>query len=343
MQQSNVELHELQSRHLSEPVPYAILTPPGYEESVPVPLCLVLMGGGGSRQSLVDCRPLFDAWWAEGSLIPMVLATPTAGMSYYHDSSDGSARWESFIAEDFLNHLRATCNVDQTPSFTAITGISMGGYGALKVAFQRPRDFAAVAAIQPILEPALRYEQVGARNRLHHASGGPPELIGPARNAAVVQANNPANRAHTNAAAIRESGLAIYFEAGDEDFVNAHDGAELLHRVLWELDIAHDYHLVRGGDHGGPTLVPRMRAAYAWVGSIFRELRSAGAPPSAGDQAVTEWIESGMQGTPPAVSPSSREFLRIVRAQLRPLRDRAAASDPATTRRYGLLPSSSEQ
>jgi hypothetical protein len=33
---------------------------------------------------------------------------------------------------------------------------------------------------------------------------------------------------------IRDSGLAIYLEASERDFLNAHDGAEFLHRVLWD-------------------------------------------------------------------------------------------------------------
>ena len=40
---------------------------------------------------------------------------------------------------------------------TFITGISMGGYGSLKIAFGRPDQFAAVAAIQPLLEPGFQF------------------------------------------------------------------------------------------------------------------------------------------------------------------------------------------
>src|ERR1019366_7171906 len=118
--------------HLGEiaSVPYAVLAPPGRDKSEPLPLCMFLMGGGGSRQSLVDCQPLFEGWWAQGSLAPMVLATPSAGMSYYLD-------WENFIADDFLSHLRAEYNAGKDPDSTAISGISMGGYGALKIAFAR--------------------------------------------------------------------------------------------------------------------------------------------------------------------------------------------------------------
>jgi S-formylglutathione hydrolase len=93
--------------------------------------------------------------------------------------------------------------------------------------------------------------------------------------------------------------LAIYFDAGDQDFLNAHDGAELLHRLLWDLDISHEYHLVRGADHGGPTMRPRMRAMYPWVGSIMNAQRTKPGDPTAEARAVSAWIESGMVGNPP--------------------------------------------
>jgi S-formylglutathione hydrolase len=336
--QSNIELHDLVAKSLPEAVPYALITPPGYKASGPHPLCLMLMGGGGSRQNLVDCQPLFEAWWSDGLIPPMVLATPSPGMSYYLEDSLGSMRWDSFLSEEFVPHLRATCNIGTDRLSTAITGISVGGYGALKTAFARPDQFGIVAAMQPMLEPGFHDSEVGARNRLHHVAGGPPQLVGPTRDAALFEANNPVNRARSNAAPIRESGLAIYIDAGDEDFLNAHDGAELLHRVLWDLDISHEYHLVQGGDHGGPSMRPRMRSMYAWVGAVWNALRIAAAEPTTEERAVRAWIDGGMASTPPAAAPSSKEFLRILRAQFQPLRDRAAASDPTTRRRYGVLP-----
>jgi len=134
-------------------------------------------------------------------------------------------------------------------------GTSGGGYGALKLAFTRPHLFAAVAAKQPMLEPGLRDADVGPRNRLHHSAGGPPQLIGPARDPALWESNNPASRARRNGQQIRDSALAIYLDAGDRDFLNAHDGAEFLHRELWTLDLSHEYHLVewlQSGMQGKP-------------------------------------------------------------------------------------------
>lgn len=192
MQASRIEVGELRVDFAPAGVPYAVLIPEG---GGAYPLSLFLHGGGGSHQNLIDTRLLFERWWSDGVVPPMVVATASTGpMSYYLDHPDGSARWESFIAEDFLAHLRSKFGVRGERESTFIAGISMGGYGALKIAFSRPERFAAVAAIQPILEPGLSDSDIGARNRLYHMVGGPRELLGENRDA-VFQANNPANRA----------------------------------------------------------------------------------------------------------------------------------------------------
>jgi S-formylglutathione hydrolase len=324
---SVVTLHDISSQHLPAPIPYAVLTP---SREGPLPLCVLLLGAGGTRDSLFDLQPVFDRWWAESFVPHMVIATPTSGLDYYIEEPTGHTRWDSFLAGDFVPHLRSVCHVSDS---AVIAGISGGGYGALKLAFTRPHLFAAVAAMQPMLEPGLRESDVGARNRLHHAAGGPPQLIGPVRDALLWESNNPANRARANAQPIRDSGLAIYLEAGDRDFLNAHDGTEFLHRVLWDLDLSHEYHLVRGADHGGPSMRHRLRTMFAWFGSLWNP-----APlDAAAEHAATVWLQSGMQGKPPAGATTTNAFIRFLRARFEPIRTQATQSDPTTSRNFGRL------
>ncbi len=304
---SSITLGEVTGGHLVAPVPYAILAP---DAAGPLPVCLLLLGAGGTRDHLADLQPVFDGWWKEG-LPPMIVVTPTAGPDYYLD-------WEGFLLETLIPRAAAS-----SPGGTLlVAGISGGGYGALKLAFARPHRFAAVAAMQPMLEPGLRESDVGLRNRVHHSAGGPPQLIGEARDAAVWEANNPANLARGNAEAISDSGMAIYLDAAGADFLNAQDGAEFLHRTLWNLDLSHEYHLVRDADHGGPSIRPRLRAMFAWLGAIVN-------PPALDavvEQAAAQWLESGMKGKPPAGATTTAAFVRFMRARF-----------PADKRRYGKL------
>ena len=56
---------------------------------------------------------------------------------------------------------------------------------------------------------------------------------------------------------IRASGLQIYRDCGDEDMFLLFEGSELLHRVLYDARIKHEYHLALGADHLGRTVRPR--------------------------------------------------------------------------------------
>jgi hypothetical protein len=121
---STITLHDISSQHLPAPVPYAVLRP---DREEPLPLCIFLLGTGGTRESLFDLQEPFDSCWVEGSVPRMVIVTPTPGLDYYLEDRSGPIRWDSFLAADFVPHLRSAYN----SSDTVIAGISGGGYGAV--------------------------------------------------------------------------------------------------------------------------------------------------------------------------------------------------------------------
>jgi hypothetical protein len=58
-------------------------------------------------------------------------------------------------------------------------------------------------------------------------------------------------------------------------------------------------------------------------------------PDAAADQAATVWLQSGMQGKPPAGATTTNAFVHFLRAGFEPLRAQAALKDPTTNRRFG--------
>jgi S-formylglutathione hydrolase len=306
------------------------LPPPSADRTSP--LCLFLYGGGGSAESLADIQPLLDKVWSSGLLPPLRIATPDVGaFSFYLDDEASGLGWESFVASRFLDHLHER----YSPSALGLLGISMGGYGALKIAFARPSAFAAVAAISPMLEPAFEADQVPARNRLHYPIDVPQALLGPTRDADLYRRDSPVDRARQYAGALSQSALAIYIDAAGQDTLNAHDGAEFLHRALWQLDLAHEYRLRRDADHAGPDFAARLIEAFGWLGGHL-------APPPAAalsepERAWEAWLDG--HGPEPAepLSPISRLFPRLLRARLAEPRRLAALDDPTVQRRYGVF------
>ena len=75
----------------------------------------------------------------------------------------------------------------------------------------------------------------------------------------------------------------------------------------------------------------RLLAMFAWFGTLWSP------PPldETAEQAAIVWLQSGMQGKPPAGATTTNEFIRFLRARFEPLRAQAAQSDPATDRCFG--------
>ncbi len=255
---------------LPTPVEFNALLPDGYDTAQePLPLLLFLHGGGGDRSFLVRFRPIIDEMWKAGTLPRMVIVTPSAARSFYMDYKDGLQKWESFIVGPFLDHLRETYRVTRDRRGTLLFGISMGGMGALRLGFKYSDKFGALAALEPGIDPALKWKDVQPRNRFWRSQELMESIFGKPFDDAYWESNNPAAIAVAKAEPLRASGLGIYLDAGDEDSYNLHEAAEFLHRILWDHKIPHEYHLVRGADHVGRTLGPRAMEGLAFLARML--------------------------------------------------------------------------
>ena len=160
---ATVELFEVSSSSVGAEVPIAVITPPEFDpQGPPLPLCLSLHGGGGDRSALAESAPLFEALWDAGLLPPMVLASASTGpLSWY------AGPWEEFVATEFPDALAARYGSRTDQGGTVMTGISMGGYGTLKIGLRRPDRFCALAAMEAAIEPGTRPSDRGPRNTFY--------------------------------------------------------------------------------------------------------------------------------------------------------------------------------
>ena len=249
---------ELATRLVPSPVEFAVLLPDGYDTAKePLPLLLFLHGGGGNKNYLRQMRPIFDELWKSGSFPPVVVVTPSAGRSFYMDYKDGSQKWETFIVTEFLKHLRTQYKVRKDRIGTLLAGISMGGLGALRLGFNYPELFGGLAAMEPGIDPVLKWKDLSSRYKFYRGAELMETIFGKPFDEAYWEANNVATITIKKAEKLRSANLGIYIEAGDEDLFYLHEATEFLHRILWDHKIQHEYHLVRGADHVGGTIRPR--------------------------------------------------------------------------------------
>lgn len=261
-----VAFHALSSQKVPGELGIAVYHPPGYDaqRAEPYPLLLLLHGGNGSERDLLYFTQIFDDEILAGRLPPAVIAMPSARRSLYMDFRDGSQRWERFILEDVLPFVRRSAHVAQGRDGTLLAGISMGGLGALRMAFKHPHLFAAVAALEPAIEPKLAWKGVGPETGFWRPESVLHPIFGNPVDADYWEANNPTTIAHRNPERLLE--LGIYLEVGDQDSLYLYEGAEFLHRVLFDARLAHEYRLVHGADHVGRSLGPRMANALDFLG-----------------------------------------------------------------------------
>jgi len=241
----------------TEPVEYRVITPPDWDESKSLPLLLVLHGADSSAAILDSQVAVYEELWSAGKFPEAVVAcasAPTIGGFYI-------GQWETLIAEDFPRELAERFNVDL--GNIMLLGASMGGYGALKIAFAAPERFAAVAVLSPVVFPGETLADVSPRN----TPGVLKDLLDAM--APDYAREHVVARLRSNLGAVRYGGLAIRIDCGDRDAFNLHEGAEYLHRVLWNLGVSHEYHLIQGADHVGPETEAREQRAREFLAAAF--------------------------------------------------------------------------
>ncbi len=152
-------------------------------------------------------------------------------------------RYEDAVVQDLVAQMDATYRTIPSRAGRVLFGVSMGGYGALRIAFEHPGVFGAVATHSAMLLQQIPTAEAGARGgqmRAFNAAFGDPI------DAALWKAADPlelAQRADARALP------ALYFDCGSNDRFGLFAGNTELHRRLEARGIAHEFAL-QPGDHG---------------------------------------------------------------------------------------------
>ena len=240
------ECVSLPSKILARAVPYCVLLPPSYdaEKTRRYPILYLLHGLGDNEQMLVHSggMNLVEDLWEQHELGEFLIVTPAGGTSFFINSRDGKRRYEDFFLQEFVPGVEKRYRAQAGRGSRGIAGISMGGYGALHIAFRHPQLFAAVGAHSAALIEKL--PNISAQNSremsqlrvLGDAFGSPFDP-------AFWNQNDPLTIART----ANLSGLKIYFDCGSEDDYGFNSGAEALDKLLTSRHIPHEFHLYPGG------------------------------------------------------------------------------------------------
>jgi S-formylglutathione hydrolase FrmB len=239
---SRIECDSVKSKFVPPEVHYCALLPDGFQATSikTYPALYFLHGLGQNSQSLFNngMWNLVDELRGEKKIADFVIITPDAGRSFYINSKDGKTRYEDFFLQEFVPAMERKYHLEHSRKGRVISGISMGGYGALRMAFKHPEMFAAVSAHSAALIEEL---PKGAAQTSMSA------IVGTAFGRPL---DNDYWKKQTPFAIAKTAdlkGLKIYFDCGDHDQFGFDAGAEALHRLLTTHKVSHEYHIYPGG------------------------------------------------------------------------------------------------
>ncbi len=255
--QSRIDCNALNSRIIGRMVHYCVYLPAAYDSGASphspkrYPVLYFLHGLGDNEQTLFNSGgwTLLEDLRNQGKMGDFLIVAPEGRRSFYINSADGSVRYNDFFLQEFLPHIESKYRIRPGRAGRAISGISMGGYGALRFAFAHPELFSAVSAQSAALITESPQTLDSASRAGAPLAGVLAAVFGKPINLSQWNDNSPFVLAKRNATALRK--LSIYFNCGQDDNYGFEKGAVALHDELQKEGVKHQYHPYPG-DHSLP-------------------------------------------------------------------------------------------
>jgi len=245
--EGRAECSVVKSAILARTVRYCAFLPASFDQDKTrrYPVLYYLHGLGDNEQSLLNLGgwDLIEELRRQGKIGDFIVLAPSGGHTFYLNSADGKLRYEDFLTQEFMPQMEKKYRVEAGRASRGITGVSMGGYGALRLAFKYPQQFAAVSAQMPALIAEIPSG---------FAAGGPGspasmlgDIFGSPFDQAYFERNNVFHYARTEPAPELKR-MKIYFNVGSNDDYGFEQGAQKLHLLLDSRGIANEFHIYPG-------------------------------------------------------------------------------------------------
>ncbi|HEY0272285.1 MAG TPA: alpha/beta hydrolase family protein [Chitinophaga sp.] len=221
------------SAAMHKSVKCVVITPDGRAAGTPQALRVIYLLNGHSGNHSDYVRHMAAYLEQQADLHHWLFVCPDGNNSWYWDSPvDSNFRYETFISKELPAYIDAHHATLANRSGRAITGLSMGGHGALFNAIRHPDVFGAVGSmsggvdIRPFPDNWDIAKRIGKLDSAAH--------------------NWDAYTVMEQLSRLQPGALAITFDCGVKDFF--HTVNRNLHEKLLAMGIDHDY-TERPGEH----------------------------------------------------------------------------------------------
>ncbi len=241
----------------------AVMLPPGYDNSpARYPVLYLLHGLTGNWEDW-SRKTNLAAYAAAYSLI---IVMPDGENSWYTNSAvRPDYRYEDFIVREMVSYVDTNYRSIADRHARAIAGLSMGGYGAMKLGLKFPQVYSALGSFSGALglaQPGLKPPAGMAAKSLSEAFGSDDE---------ARKLNDPFTIA-TKLAAVRP---AIYFDCGNGDRLL--DSNRKFADLLLAQKVAYEYR-EPPGEHNWEYWDRQIQEFLRWLAREWRLGPSWGGP-----------------------------------------------------------------
>lgn len=231
----------LQSEILNSERKFSIYLPDGYDQNNrSYPVLYLLHGSGDDHTGWVqfgEVQRIADKAIKEGDAAPMIIVMPDANsvMKGYFNTVDGKFDYEDFFIKELIPHVEKRFRCRAEKQFRAVSGLSMGGGGALIYALHHPELFSSCAP----LSAAVFTNTKSIKDRYAEANVSEKTMSDWCDKYDILKIVNemPDNQ---------KKSVRMFIDIGDDDFL--YEGNSMLHIVLRRNDIPHEFR-VRDGAH----------------------------------------------------------------------------------------------
>lgn len=237
---------EVYSKAMQKNLKATVTTPSSYQNgSEKYPVLYLLHGGSGAFSDWHKkvTEPRLVARMAEE--YNLIIVTPGVGpASYYYDSPMmDSVRYETYMINELIPHIDKTFRTLAKKESRAITGLSMGGHGAITLSAKHPDLFIAAGSMSGVMNIDTRLWKVddNFRNiRIQRQQ----DMLGKNLNYEGPEFNTYTAVGFVNQ--MKSNGLALIIDCGVDDFLI--ETNRQIHQLLLENGTPHEY-IERPGAH----------------------------------------------------------------------------------------------
>ena len=244
--QAQVETFEVYSPSMKKTLKAAITLPKNYSNSESrFPVLYLLHGGSGAFSDWHEKVTEENLVSKMADRYQVIIVTPGVGpASYYYDSPKmDSVKYETYLIKELIPFIDSNYKTLAKKESRAVTGLSMGGHGAILLSAKYPELFVAAGSMSGVMNIDTRMWKVQDDFRNLRAEGQ-KQMLGQELNYEAPNFNPYTAVGWVKQ--MKENGLALIIDCGVDDFLI--DTNRQMHALLLENGTPHEY-IERPGAH----------------------------------------------------------------------------------------------